>query len=88
MGGAEPPGGEERGDPATIHPRGALPPRLHMGEVHSGGRTKPTKEALTTGSVAGSTSEGTGGGGGYCIVPYLAASVSVRSTLPDVEQTF
>ena len=39
-------------------------------------------------SVAGSTSEGTGGGGGYCIVPYLAASVSVRSTLPDVEQTF
>ena len=39
-------------------------------------------------SVAGSTSEGTGGGGGYCIVPYLAASVSVRSTLPGVEQTF
>ena len=39
-------------------------------------------------SVAESTSKGAGGGGGYCIVPYLAASVSVRSTLPDVEQTF
>ena len=33
-------------------------------------------------------SKGTGGDGGYCIDPYLAASVSVRSALPGVEQAF
>ena len=49
---------------------------------------KAAERSLLVPAVAGSTSEGAGGGGGYCIVPYLAASVSVRSTLPDVEQTF
>ena len=75
---------------ADAAPRqGARPRATTAAHVASAAEPQAARAARArAASVAGSTSEGTGGGGGYCIVPYLAASVSVRSTLPDVEQTF